>query len=380
MTPAPTSGRHRGSGDILAETARRLREDLAVPGLSLAARFADGTEAAAAAGHADVERGFAMLPSHRLSGGSTSKTFVAALAHKAAGAGRLSFDQPLSAYFRDNPWLARLANADRVTVGMLINHSAGFADLPWLALYDHPAFHDVFVARTDYAEVLDELGCFDRPAAHEPGQRQAYSDVNYVALGWVLEQVFGEKLELAIHRALVYPLQMNSTEAAVSSAIAGLARTYPNPRGGVQSEAPFLARAGNNPDGVVQVSLYHAWAGGCYVTTPADLARWAWHFLGGRLFGGDYLAALTARPAVPDPSPGDAEALDGEEICHGCYRRMSPTLGPRLYHDGTEIGTKSWMVYLPEHGLAVALQANRILPRQITSDAVDAVAAALLER
>lgn len=79
-------------------------------------------------------------------------------------------------------------------------------------------------------------------------------------------------------------------------------------------------------------------------------------------------------PAVEDKTPGDSESLDGENICHGCYSINSHLLGRRLYHDGTEIGTKSWMSYYPEHQISVAYQTNRIILRKVASEAIDRLA------
>jgi CubicO group peptidase (beta-lactamase class C family) len=106
----------------------------------------------------------------------------------------LDLDAPVSRY------LPRFAGGDkdRVTVRMLLDHTSGLP--PFLPLYRMAKSRD---------EALDLL--YAEPLRRTPGDSAAYSDLNAMLLGLVLEQATGLPLDSVVAREVTRPLGMRET-------------------------------------------------------------------------------------------------------------------------------------------------------------------------
>src|SRR4029079_13978254 len=83
-----------------------------------------------------------MKESDLMHAGSVGKTFFAARALQLIGEGRLAFDDRISKYLGKDPCLAKLPNANDITVRMLMNHTSGlgpFGESFMQALVESPA-------------------------------------------------------------------------------------------------------------------------------------------------------------------------------------------------------------------------------------------------
>jgi CubicO group peptidase (beta-lactamase class C family) len=97
-------------------------------------------------------------------------------------------------------YLPAFDRADKrgITVWELLSHSSGLAN--WLPFY-------LFVDSGDDAvELAAEL-----PLAYERGRRRAYSDVNFVVLGKLLETVTGKPLDQLFRQEVAEPLSLSRT-------------------------------------------------------------------------------------------------------------------------------------------------------------------------
>lgn len=115
--------------------------------------------------------------------------------------GKVAFDDPVQKYLPDfNP-----TNDPRramVTVRMLLTHTSGEpgdVDLkdPW------------GLDGTDRAEGIRRA--LTNPLQSEPGQRVYYSDINYILLGVLIEELTGEPEDVYAQRNIFAPLGMNET-------------------------------------------------------------------------------------------------------------------------------------------------------------------------
>lgn len=97
----------------LLETARI---EMKMPGLRAAVRLADGRIVVAAVGLADKEANIPLDNAIGMPGGSTGKTFVAALTLLLVEDGTLSLDDLASKWLGDLTWYSRLPNADKIRV------------------------------------------------------------------------------------------------------------------------------------------------------------------------------------------------------------------------------------------------------------------------
>lgn len=103
--------------------------------------------------------------------------------------------------FRQSPHMAS------IRVDMLLDHTAGFdASLPRLWEQDGWSVNtpaEKTVAR--YKETIAKL-----PLAYVPGSKMIYSDVGFMVLGWVVEQVTGKPLDIFLEQEIYKPLQLDS--------------------------------------------------------------------------------------------------------------------------------------------------------------------------
>jgi CubicO group peptidase (beta-lactamase class C family) len=128
----------------------------------------------------------------------TKAAVTSVLAMREVGAGRVALETPVVEL------LPEFEGADRanVTVRQLLSHSSGL-----------PA-HRPFWRQA--ADAPSERRAISLLAAREPleyptGTRAVYSDLGFIVLGWLLERVSGERLDVLAHKQIVAPLGLAST-------------------------------------------------------------------------------------------------------------------------------------------------------------------------
>ncbi|MYN19345.1 serine hydrolase [Rugamonas sp. FT107W] len=141
--------------------------------------------------------------------GSNSKSFTALAVMQLVEAGRLQLDAPVQRYL---PWF-RVADADasaRVTLRQLLNQTSGFS---------HREGQTDFANTYAGADALERRvrGLTDARLASAPGQHWAYSNINFVILGCVIEAVSGTSYARYMSEHVFEPLGMRNTAAASQS-------------------------------------------------------------------------------------------------------------------------------------------------------------------
>ncbi len=132
---------------------------------------------------------------------SISKLYIAAATVKLVDQGVLSLDDTVAQRL---PQLAgRIANADRITVRMLLQHRSGIPNFVDAKGFDWgQRQHD---PDDNLALVLDQ------PADFAPGAEQRYSNTNYLLLGKILDQALGHSHRRYIREHLLAPLGLTHT-------------------------------------------------------------------------------------------------------------------------------------------------------------------------
>jgi CubicO group peptidase (beta-lactamase class C family) len=87
----------------------------------------------------------------------------------------------------------------RVTVRMLLDHSSGL-----------PGYVRLFECVSGRHAMIE--ACLHQPLTADPGTRAEYSDLGFILLGHLLEQISGEPLDRFCAREIFAPLGMRSTE------------------------------------------------------------------------------------------------------------------------------------------------------------------------
>jgi len=167
-------------------------------------------------GLADGPRQAAASPSTVYHWWSVTKMFTATAILQLADSGQLGLDNPVTDYL---PWFKveyPSPDSPPVTIRHLLNHSSGLPDnvpavVGWMHLDTEPGLDQtelVVKYLPDYSRLI-----------FEPGSRSQYTNVGYMVLGAVIEQVSGEKYEDYIRAHILRPLKMESTDFVYTPAV-----------------------------------------------------------------------------------------------------------------------------------------------------------------
>lgn len=134
-------------------------------------------------------------PTTRNSINSISKTFTAVLILKMAEKGQLKLDVPIST------WLPTLSTdwADSVTIHHLLTHTSGLPREAGLRASDELDFKGQI-------KLINEIDLLI-----ETGERYQYSNVGFILLGALLEQISGKDYNDLIKELIVNPLNLQNT-------------------------------------------------------------------------------------------------------------------------------------------------------------------------
>ncbi|MEM6583750.1 MAG: serine hydrolase [Pseudomonadota bacterium] len=329
-------------------------EDLAAAqdlvGLSIAVTLPNGTTVRVATGLADVELEKPMLPDTRLLGGSTGKTYVAALCLQLSAEGKLDLDAPVQNYLGELPWFAEVPNARTITVQQLLHHSSGIAhyldDWGFTARF---ALDRLLGNDTSYSPETMLSFVLGEPALFASGSSYHYSDLNYFLLGLVLEAVSKkEYYELVQSRILGY-LDLADTVPSNTTVIPRLATGYAAAT--LTSRIAGVAGA-SQVDGVLKVNPAIEWTGGGFATTPGDLSRFYFHLGQGSLPGIGGVDELVA-----DAIPLNPDSL--VRYGNGVFVSEREGLGRYFSHTGWYPGYTSNVAYFDDYQFSIALQINQ---------------------
>ena len=221
--------------DVALEAhARERMARWRIPGVAVGELSGDA-RALAGFGVTSLETGYPVRPDSLFQIGSISKVFTATLVMMLVEEGKLDLDTPVIAYLPDLK-LADPAARERVTLRMLLSHSAGF-------------FGDFF---EDFGQGDGALGRYvgklDTLAQQTPpGESWAYNNAGFCLAGALVERVTGQPFERVMrervfaplglersfyfaHEAITYPVAVGHTQKTPGGDEHEVARLYPLPR------------------------------------------------------------------------------------------------------------------------------------------------------
>lgn len=178
---------------------------LGIPGIAIAIRSDEGYWAGAS-GFAKIEEDILMEPCHLQYSQSVAKTYMAVAILKLYEEGRINLDESIVAYLPENV-CNKIADADRITVRMLLNHTSGIDEYNDKAAYvsyllQHP-MHEFSSA--DYLDYID-----GNPLVFEPGSKYQYTNTNYLLLALLADAITGDHSRY-IRRQILEPPGLNNT-------------------------------------------------------------------------------------------------------------------------------------------------------------------------
>jgi D-alanyl-D-alanine carboxypeptidase len=238
------------------------RDEMNMPGLRAAVRLADGHVVRAAVGFSDVEANVPLDNVIGMPGGSTGKTFAAALTVLLVEDGKLSLDDLVSKYLGDLPWFDRLPNAEEIRVHHILSHTAGIADYPESMRYQMASVWRSVRRGTIKFETDELIGyVLDKDAPFDVGEGFHYTDAGYLVLGKLIEAASGRSYYDLLQERILDPLALTDVRLADRSIIPGIATGY-------NHGAPNLKK-----DGRMKFDPSSEWTGGGLVTTPTMLVH-----------------------------------------------------------------------------------------------------------
>ncbi len=339
-TPAASPTVPKALAARLDRALAAAQKSMLLPGVEATVIFPDGSTWTGVRGMADVGLGRKVLPSTPFAIGSVTKTFTAALILRYVDEGKVRLDDRLSR------WLPEWPNARKITIRMLLNHTAGITDY-----FQNPRFDRVLNRDKKRVWTMKEVlaGYAGPGVVFPPGKGWSYSNSNYALLGLVAEAVGGAPWATLVRQELIAPLGLDSTYVqAVDDPPAAPARAY-RLIAGARGPTPQARTDGSDVVPFTSV-VTAAGSAGAIASTSQDLARWA-----RALYGGTVLSAAALRQMLTFVKA----YLYGSVTAYGLGVSRVTFQGRVAYgHTGALTGTRAAIRYFPTEKVAVAVVFN----------------------
>ena len=219
-------------------------------------------------GSANLEWDIPNTPMTKFRLGSVTKQFTAAAILLLEERGKLKIDDPIKKYLPDTPeaW-------DKITVFNLLTHSSGIPNFT-----SFPEYRKEQLFSHTPKEIVDIFR--DKPLEFEPGEKMNYSNSGYILLGYLLENVSGEKYQDFVQKNIFDPLGMKDSGYDSNSAIMPrrAAGYSPGPAGLINAD---------------YVDMTIPFSAGALYSTTEDLLRWEQGLFGGKLLSKESLSKMT---------------------------------------------------------------------------------------
>ena len=248
LSALPLVGQHE---EAIVQGRRVMNELVSqrVPGASVAVWLRGKSIWSEGFGWADIEgkRKAGLSSQYRI--GSISKPLTAAAIGRLLEAGKLNLDSDIRLYVPSFP-----EKKHTVTLRQLGGHTAGIRH------YKGMEFH----SRKHYTNVIEPLNVFASDALlFEPGTRFFYTTYGWTLISAAVASVSEQPFLKFMNETVFGPLKMTSTTADIES-------------GAAQNKVAFYRRGLKGAFTLCsQVDLSNKWAGGGYLSTADDVARFA---------------------------------------------------------------------------------------------------------
>ncbi|GAA4276546.1 serine hydrolase domain-containing protein [Aquimarina mytili] len=212
---------------------------------------------------------------------SITKTLVATIILQLCEEDKLSIDDPIKKYLESIDFIRynelHIFNGkkyqDSITIEMLLNHTSGISDVFTdaetrfnLSVLFHPKRK--YTAQKFYKRYFKYK--LNKKPANIPEKGYHYSDINYMLLGFLIEEIEGKSLPEAIRERIITPLHLKNTYFEF----------YEEVRGTGKRIDAFLNRINITK----RVNTSYEWGGGGIVSTAQEMAIFIEALFGMKLF------------------------------------------------------------------------------------------------
>jgi CubicO group peptidase (beta-lactamase class C family) len=277
-------------------------------------------------GLASLDYGVPITPSTVFHVASVSKQFTAFAITLLAQQGKLSVDDELRKY------LPEIHNFGKpITLRHLLYHTSGLRD-QWDLLVLAGWRMDDVITQEDILTMLRR----QRELNFAPGEEELYCNSGYTLLAEVVSRASGKPFVRFTRDEMFRPLGMTNTHFHLDheAVVRNMAYSYaPGAGGAYRKNVLSYANVG-------ATSLF---------TTVEDLARWIANFEDAKLGG----------PAVRQQMHEKGKLNSGKEIDYGFGLAIGELRKTRtISHGGADAGYRSYLLWLPDYHLGVALLSN----------------------
>jgi serine beta-lactamase-like protein LACTB len=324
LAALPAAAQSPGLVEALERVVREAVEQQRVPAVSAAVADRFQLVWSGAFGLADIENNVRATTGTVFRLGSISKPITAVAAMQLAEQGRLDLDAPVQKYvpvFPQKPW--------PITPRALLGHLSGIR---------HYRSPEELLSTRHYYDLIEPLKIFaDDPLEFEPGTKFRYTTYGYNLLGAVVEAASGMRFMDYLRKHVIEPSGAERIQADdVYRIIPNRARGYRRTPAGTIENCPLADTSNKIP-------------GGGMVATAEDLVRFSLALLEGRLLKKQTLEQMFT----------SQKTRDGRSTGYGLGWYVSERAGRKwVEHSGSQPGTSTNLLILPDRGLVVAVLTN----------------------
>jgi len=283
-------------------------------------------------GLADVENNVAARSDTAYRLASIAKSMTAIAVMQLVERGKIDLDAPINKYCAAYPEKQALKDAPdkqfSITVRQLLVHQSGVR-------HNKP---EEVLSTKHYNNIAEAVGSFaGDPLVIEPGTKYSYSTPGYTLLGCAIERASGVSYIDYLRENIFKPAQMTRTFVDdLYAIIPNRARGYRKTQKGEIINAPLHDTSIKIP-------------GGGLVTTAEDLAKFAIAVNNNQLVKAETLAQMWTKP----------KTSDGKEQGYAIGFLINDENGLlRVFNDGSQAGTRTYLFLMPKQKFAVALMTN----------------------
>ncbi len=259
--------------------------------------------------------------------GSVTKQFVASMVLRLVERGKVNLDDPIGKYVPELPEWWR-----PIPLKELAWHTSGIPN------YTAQRRAGVALVRPYYTADSALALARDIPADFPAGTQMQYDNTGYVLLGRVIELVTGKALGVVLREEFFVPLGLTHTSYCDLNTV-------------VPQRASGYSRVGTEVRRAVLwwPDMAHGAGGICGST--GDLVAWSRALHSGKVLAPSSYATITA--------PGHLR--DGTELRYGMGLLRTEVAGRRAFqHTGGIAGFTTWLAYLPDDSVHIAMTVNLI--------------------
>lgn len=248
-----------------------------------------------------------------------------------------------------------------ITIEQLLIHTSGL-----------PAFQVYVDELKTREEIIEAIR--NEPLINRPGDEYVYSDLGFILLAEIVEEVSGLRIDQFVRSRLFYPMGMKTTVYNPKNAGRWISNRIP------PTEIDSTYR-----DGVVQAEAHdeRAWfmdgvAGHAGLfSSAADIAKYSYMLMNDGNYGGrEYLSQETIQTFTGKRSPINQRAYGFDRKSEG-FSTAGELTGPNSFGHTGFTGTSLWID--PDEEIAIILLTNRTFPNRSYGSTISRIRAKIAD-